>query len=285
LNYVGSVPLENISSDNRTGISLFTGVGGMDIGFAKAGYKTRVMIENDPTACLNLRKNFHWNELKTRKNNIGQPVWNSKEEMKKQITWYHEPEPVILEKDITKLKTEEILNAANLIKGEPFIVFGGPPCQGFSTAGKRILEDPRNQLIKEFFRVVKESLPRTFLMENVPGMVSMAKGRIIKELCEEFAYAGYDVVWNILNAADYGVPQTRKRVLILGVRNDALKFPEKGNPQLFLAAQPGNVKHPDWFLKRYDIKHPKQKTLDQYSKTESFEQFLQKSRKNKIWSR
>ena len=76
----------------------------------------------------------------------------------------------------------------------------------------------------ECVRVIREALPRAFMLENVPGLVSMAKGAIIKQVCEDLAACGYDVSWEILNAADYGVPQNRKRVILVGTRNDAMTF-------------------------------------------------------------
>ncbi len=270
MKYLGTVPYEKVVSKEPTVISLFSGAGGFDVGFAMAGFKIRVMVEIHPDPCKTLRANFHWEELKKRN------VWKNKEAMKKSVSWYHEPEPVILQRDITKLTTKEILEAGNLRVGEATVVTGGPPCQGFSTAGKRLLEDPRNQLLKEYVRIVREALPRVFVMENVPGMVSMSKGQIIKGICEEFSKAGYEVTWKIMNAADYGVPQLRKRVIIIGQRIDILKFPEKGNPQLHMDALPGGVNHPEWFLKKYNIKSRYQRSLDDYTQPQTFEQMLQK---------
>jgi DNA (cytosine-5)-methyltransferase 1 len=276
MGYLGTIEFEKIVPKEPTVISLFSGAGGMDVGFAEAGFKIRVMIEKHPDPCKTLRANFHWEELKKRN------VWKNKEEMKKDIPWYHEPEPVILQRDITKLTTKEILEAGNLGIGEAIVVTGGPPCQGFSTAGKRILEVPRNQLLQEYVRVVRDALPRSFIMENVPGMVSMAKGQIIKGICEELSYAGYEITWKILNAADYGVPQNRKRVIIIGKRVDLLRFPEKGNPQLHMGVFPGGIYHPKWFLKKYNIKSEYQRTLDEYTEPETFEQLLQKIIKSEV---
>lgn len=174
--------------------------------------------------------------------------------MKKDITWYQNREPVILERDLTTLTTKEILDAAELDVGEASVVYGGPPCQGFSTANiKRAIDDPRNFLFLEFVRVVREALPKALLLENVPGMVSSTKGKVIREICEEFANCGYDITWNILDAANYGVPQFRQRVFIFGKRVDLMYFPEIGNPQLHMGAQPGKITHPEWFVKKYKI--------------------------------
>jgi len=180
-----------------TVISLFTGAGGLDLGFEQAGYEIRVCVENDPVTCKTLRRN--------------RPHWK------------------IIEKDIRFVTTEEILEAAGLRAGEPTVVTGGPPCQPFSTLGKRkALEDPRGALLREFIRVVNEARPRVFLFENVPGLCSVNRGRILKELLEAFNDIGYNVNYDILNAADYGVPQVRKRLFILGSREGIkLEFPPK----------------------------------------------------------
>jgi len=242
-----------------TCISLFTGCGGIDVGFGNAGIQTRVMVEWSKDCCETLRANWHWSELQKRQKYrfkgskaipIG-PLWKSKSEMKKCIRWYHEPEPVIINEDITKVSTENILYAANLKVGEAMVVAGGPPCQGFSTSGKRMINDPRNRLFKEFVRVVKEALPRMFFFENVPGLVSMAKGKIIKQICEEFAVCGYDVSWKILNAADYGVPQNRHRVIMIGKRVDIMRINEEGRMQVYIGCGPGRITHPEDYIKKY----------------------------------
>ena len=237
-----------------THISLFTGIGGFDIGFANAGIQTRVMIEFEKNCCQTLRANFHWEGLKERKKEDGSPLWKNKREMKKEIGWYHEPEPIIIEKDIKEVTKEEILKAAKLGVGECSIISGGFPCQGFSLAGKRMIEDPRNALYREFVRIVDEIKPVFIIGENVPGLASIAKGEIMKQICEDFANCGYDITWKILNAADYGVPQNRKRIFIIGKRIDMLRFPEKGNPAMHIAAYPGEIRHPDNWMEKYGAK-------------------------------
>jgi len=232
------------NSKELTGISLFSGAGGADCGLAKAGYNIRVMVEMNESCCATLRCNWFAEEL-LKRDNI-----NSKADIKKQISWYHEPEPVILQKDITKTSTDEILKAGNLQVGETFIVFGGSPCQGYSTVGKRQLDDPRNRLIWEFWRVVNEAMPRSFFFENVPGMVHGKNYPMIIEFSRKLADSGYDVIWDILNAADYGVPQNRKRVIMLGYRKDAASL-IGDRIQYHIACCPGEVKHPDWFLKKH----------------------------------
>lgn len=250
-----------------THISLFTGCGGFDLGMSMAGFVSRVMIEWDKFCCETLRANWFWEELKKRKNLDGTPEWETIEDMKKVIKHYHDREPVILQEDITKLSTERILEAGGLKVGEASVVTGGPPCQGFSHArGKRYIDDPRNALYKEFVRVVKEALPKTFIFENVPGLVTIAKGDIIKQICVDFSNCGYDLKWDILNAADYGVPQNRKRVFIIGKRVDLMLFPEEGNPQLHMGATAGEIDHPDWFRNKHGLIKKGQTELSLYSK-------------------
>lgn len=254
-NFIETISDEEIERRNKelTHISLFTGIGGFDLGFSKAGFKTRVMVEYNKDCCKTLRANWFWEELRNRKDHKGRNVWRTKKKMKRSITWYHEPEPVILEKDITKLTTKEILEAGNLQVGETTIISGGPPCQGFSTSGKRMINDPRNKLFKEFVRVVAEALPKKFIFENVPGLVSIAKGEIMKQICEEFANAGYNITWKLLNAADYGVPQHRIRVIMIGERVDFMKVTESGRIQIYMGAHPGRIHHPENFRKKHKL--------------------------------
>ncbi len=237
-----------------THISLFTGCGGMDVGLGNAGIHTRVMIEFEKNCCQTLRANWFWNELKQRKKANGKVLWKNKAQMKKSITWYHYPEPIIIERDIKLVTSEDILKAAKLGVGEVGIISGGFPCQGFSLAGKRIIGDLRNALYKEFVRIVDEIKPVFIIGENVPGLASMDKGKIIKQICEDFANCGYDLSWKILNAADFGVPQNRKRIILIGKRIDMLRFPEKGNPAMHIAAYPGEINYPEKWMKKYGLK-------------------------------
>lgn len=233
-----------------THISLFTGIGGFDIGFAKVGIKTKVMLEFDKSCCRTLRCNFHWEKLRKRTKQNGSLEFKNKKEMRKKIPWYHYPEPVIIEKDIRDVTTKEILESARLKVGQCTIISGGFPCQGFSLAGRRMIDDPRNALYKEFVRIIDEAKPVFIIGENVPGIVSMAKGEIIKQICEDFANCGYDITWDILNAANYGVPQHRKRVFLIGKRIDGMIFRKNGLMEVHIAAQKGEIRHPELFYKR-----------------------------------
>jgi len=176
-------------------ISLFSGAGGMDIGFREAGYDISVAVEQDPSCCKTLRKNC--------------------------------PELSVVEGDITQITTKEILKAGGLEPLQAALVIGGPPCQSFSLAGKRMgLNDSRGMLLLEFSRVVHESLPKAFVMENVKGMLNWENGKAIEAVINEFkdpiTYKGkeysYDVSYQVLNAAEHGVPQFRERLFLVGNR-------------------------------------------------------------------
>jgi DNA (cytosine-5)-methyltransferase 1 len=283
--YLGSMNIDSEDFKKKIGkgkvlthVSLFSGCGGLDCGFAKSGIQTRVMIEWDHSACETLRANFLWEYLQKRTEGhwetpdgkihhgnmyIGdktkdgiklkyvaeRPTWKNKEEMKKQINWYHDEEPVIMERDIRSVTSEEILKNARLGIGECGIVSGGFPCQGFSMAGKRIIDDPRNSLYKEFVRIVDDIKPASIMGENVQGIVSMAQGRVIHQICEDFANCGYNVTWDLLDFANYGVPQHRVRLILIGFRVDSLIF-NGDRPEFHIAACPGEIQHPKLFYDR-----------------------------------
>ncbi len=105
-------------------------------------------------------------------------------------------------------------------KGDIDLIIGGPPCQAFSTVGKRLIDDPRGQLFQEYYRLLKELEPQAFLFENVKGLLSMQKGEVLETIISLFQSLGYKVQYKLLNAADYGVPQVRERVIIIGSKLD-----------------------------------------------------------------
>lgn len=185
-------------------ISLFSGAGGMDIGFEMSGFQTAVAVEYDKSCCETLNTN--------------------------------KPELPVIQGDISQITTEQILKIAKLKPTEAALIIGGPPCQSFSLAGKRMgMDDPRGMLVLQFIRVVRESLPVAFVMENVKGMVNWQGGKaidaIMNEIAEPIIYKGkeynYKVTRSVLNAADYGVSQYRERVFIVGNRLDKnFRFPE-----------------------------------------------------------
>lgn len=122
-----------------------------------------------------------------------------------------------------KKEVEKVIKAVGHID----VVVGGPPCQGFSISGKRNPNDPRNTLYKNFVAILKELKPKAFVMENVPNLVAMDKGKIKDKIIKDFSTIGYKVTYKIILASDYGVPQNRKRVVFVGLRNGKqFIFPE-----------------------------------------------------------
>lgn len=162
-----------------TVVSLFAGCGGLDLGFKKAGFE--ITWAND----------FDKDSVETYKNNIDKKI---------------------ILGDITKIKSSEIPNNFD-------VLLGGFPCQGFSIANKRRNEkDERNFLYKEMLRIINDKKPKFFLAENVKGILSIGGGEVIKMIIKDFKNLGYKVDYKLLNAADYGVPQNRERVIIIGNR-------------------------------------------------------------------
>ncbi|MDR3049761.1 MAG: DNA cytosine methyltransferase [Elusimicrobiota bacterium] len=106
------------------------------------------------------------------------------------------------------------------IRGGVDIIIGGPPCQAYSTIGKRLIDDPRGKLFQDYFRILKETNPKLFLFENVKGLLSMQNGELLKNITALFESLNYRVAYKVLNAADFGVPQIRERVVIIGSRLD-----------------------------------------------------------------
>lgn len=170
-------------------ISLFSGAGGMDLGFINAGFK--VIWAND----------FFKEATDTYKLNIGNHVVHG---------------------DITEISSSEIPD-------NPDIVIGGFPCQGFSVANtKRSMEDKRNFLYKEMLRVIRDKNPKFFVAENVKGILSIEKGKVFEMIRKDFEELGYKVDYRLLNAAEYGIPQCRERVIIIGNRLGVENiFPQK----------------------------------------------------------
>lgn len=137
--------------------------------------------------------------------------------------------------DIKDFSIANLEQDLGLKKGDIDIVIGGPPCQAYSTVGKRLIDDPRGKLFQEYYRVLSEVRPKVFVFENVKGLLSMSGGELIKTIISLFESLGYDVNIKLLNAADYGVPQIRERVIIVGtLRGDKFIYPKPThyNPEL-----------------------------------------------------
>lgn len=184
-------------------IDLFSGCGGMSLGLEAAGFDIAASVEFDAIHTLVHHFNF--------------------------------PYGTSICKDICKLSSEELLRAVEE-KGfsrEIDLIAGGPPCQGFSHMGKRQLDDPRNSLVFEYVRIIKEVKPKYFIFENVPGISSGKHKKFLEELILEFKNIGYFVEMpiSILDASLYGAPQKRKRLIILGSRLDVKKatYPEQAH--------------------------------------------------------
>ena len=161
-------------------VSLFSGVGGLDLGFIQAGHKIIWANDNYDDAVLTYKKN------------IGNHI---------------------VTKSIEDVNIEEI--------PQHDILIGGFPCQGFSVANmKRTEHDERNKLYLEFYRVLSNKKPKYFVAENVKGILSLSKGKVFEMILDDFSSAGYRVQFKVLNAADFGVPQKRERVIIIGTRKD-----------------------------------------------------------------
>ncbi len=178
-----------IKNKKPTVVSLFSGCGGLDLGFENAGFET--LWAND----------FFPEAVETYKKNIGGHIVLG---------------------DITKIKSSEIPDGFD-------VLLGGFPCQGFSIANKdRSMEDERNFLYREMLRILKDKKPKVFLAENVKGLLSMEGGQVIDMIIKDFESLGYKVDYRLVNSADYGVPQQRERVLIVGNRlGKENRFPKK----------------------------------------------------------
>lgn len=178
-------------------IELFSGAGGMALGFEKAGFKNVFSVEYDKKIALTYRKNF--------------------------------PSNILIEKDIKDISDKEIIQLVDNKNID--LVVGGPPCQGFSLAGKigrNFLSDDRNYLFLEFVRFVKIVRPKIFVMENVARMLSHNKGNTIVEIENKFKEIGYKVKYKVLQANDYGIAQKRQRIFVVGTSdNNTFEFPPK----------------------------------------------------------
>lgn len=188
---------------NRDVISLFSGAMGLDIGLQQVGLDVVIGQDFDPFCVETMKANGH----------------------------------NVLGGDIREIKPEQLLEKAGLKVGEPFLICGGPPCQPFSTAGKRLgINDPRGSLFMDFIRMIDYIRPRFFIMENVKGIMSLPLkqvpvadhdendseqklGTVLDVILTEFNKLGYKTVYGILDAVNYGVPQFRERFVLIGSRD------------------------------------------------------------------
>lgn len=195
--------VRELYKDNRDVISFFSGAMGLDIGMGKAGLRVVIGQDFDAACVETMKANGH----------------------------------NVLGGDIREIKPETILEMTGLHRGEPFMICGGPPCQPFSTAGKRLgINDPRGSLFMDFIRMIDYIRPRFFVMENVKGIMSsplkhvplteknekdpeQKLGTVLEVILAEFKKLGYKTVYGVLDAVNYGVPQFRERFVLIGSRD------------------------------------------------------------------
>lgn len=184
---------------NPTVISTFAGCGGSSLGYQMAGFYELLAVEWDQNAVDTFRLNF--------------------------------PDIPVYHGDIAKLTGAECMKLSGIDKGMLDVLDGSPPCQGFSTAGKRKFNDPRNSLFKEYARLLLELQPKIFVMENVTGMVKGCMKQAYLQIIKTLRECGYKAKGEVMNAMYYGVPQSRERVIIIGVREDIGIEPSHPKPQ------------------------------------------------------
>jgi len=177
-------------------VDLFAGAGGFSAGLMKVGFDPIFAVEIDKHACQTYRANH--------------------------------PNTDLFSGNIANLPNRGLLKRLGLGRGELELLVGGPPCQGFSTVGKKDASDPRNRLFEEYFRIVAALRPSFVIFENVAGFKRMYGGRAFQAVVSEFGKLNYDVRPQILNALDYGVPQNRLRTIVVGVsRGRSFEWPKK----------------------------------------------------------
>ncbi len=174
-----------MAKGKHTVLDLFCGCGGMSLGFERTGYDVLLGID----------------------------IWKDALETYK----YNHQDVLTLQADMSTLKGEdvELLTGASGVD----VIIGGPPCQGFSVAGKRIVDDERNKLYKGFVRMVSYFKPLAFVMENVPNILSIGNGMVRDSIVRDFSELGYNVNVQVMLASDYGVPQNRRRAVFVGLAN------------------------------------------------------------------
>lgn len=145
------------------------------------------------------------------------------------------PNVKVYNKDIKEFSIEDLTRDLGVKKGDVDVVVGGPPCQAYSTVGKRLIDDPRGKLFQEYYRILSELRPKLFVFENVKGLLSMQGGELINTISQLFESLGYRMHRRLLNAADYGTPQIRERVILIGtLDNRPFTYPRPThyNPEL-----------------------------------------------------
>ena len=185
-------------------LDLFCGCGGLSHGFVEAGYEIVAGID-------------HWQDALD-------------------TFAFNHTDSKAIKADLFNILPEQI--AHQLETKDINVIIGGPPCQGFSIAGKRLIDDERNQLYKSFVEFVSYFQPKAFIMENVPNIISMGKGAVRDDIIEDFTRLGYIVTYKILLASEYGVPQNRRRAFFVGLKNgETFEFPLPTTEKLVICEQ------------------------------------------------
>ena len=174
--------------DAPTVVSTFAGCGGSSLGYSMAGFHELLAVEWDDNAAETFRINF--------------------------------PDVPVFQGDIKDLSASQVLEMTGFAPGQLDVFDGSPPCQGFSIVGKRQLEDTRNQLFREFTRLIRGLRPKVFVMENVSGMVKGKMKLIFAEIMRDLRDCGYQVSARLLDARFFNVTQARQRMIFIGIRND-----------------------------------------------------------------
>ena len=178
-------------------VDLFSGAGGLSLGFAEAGFEIAVAIEANRNAAFTFQHNH--------------------------------PSALVINANIETLSATELMKESRIKPGQADVLLAGLPCQGFSESNRltRNLDNKRNLLYRHFFRFLKAFRPKYFVIENVAGMKTLLGGKVIERIMNLARMAGYKADWRELNAAEFGVPQFRRRVFIMGTRlNNGIEFPE-----------------------------------------------------------
>jgi DNA (cytosine-5)-methyltransferase 1 len=233
-----------------TVISTFAGCGGSSLGYHLAGFKELLAVEWDNNAVETFKLNFS------------------------DVQVYHG--------DIAKLTSEQCMEMAGIKPGELDVFDGSPPCQGFSTAGKRKFDDPRNSLFKEYARLINDLQPKVFIMENVTGMVKGYMKQAYLEVMRTLRGCGYKAKGQVMNAMYYNVPQSRERVIVIGVREDLGIEPSHPKPQTKpiplkkafqgLKKDGTEIYYPEW-LKKACKEIKRRETTGDKSKAKAFQKY------------
>lgn len=175
-------------------IDLFSGCGGSALGFYQEGFPIKVAVDKDKNASESFKLNF--------------------------------PESEVFTEDIRSLSGDQLIKAAGLKSGKDILLIACPPCQGFSNARRNSerTSDPRNELVYEFLRIVEEIKPTAFVMENVPGLATGIGKSMFSDILDKLHTLGYQTIHDVVNTADYGIPQRRKRLIVLGTNNPDIKL-------------------------------------------------------------